>query len=237
MGSGGSGYTSPPGIIITFGGGSGAIAVATLSGTSVNAIIVTQPGSGYTGTPTITFLGGGGTGASAGAVTTSGTTVVISGIAVTAGGSGYTSPTVTISGGGGSSATGTATVGYPAGWNVTWGSPNIFLSNPGTGGSTVVSANPSWTGYGSGYAGGPYMMSPLTPGWTNYNSFFATGLVSAEFVTSAPHNLKTGQFLMLSGSSSFNVSSGPNLSLSYPSLNLANLTAYVTGPTTFCDHQ
>ena len=61
----GSGYTSPPTVGFTGGGGSGAAATATLSGGRVIDLTITAPGSGYTSAPTVTFTGGGGSGAAA----------------------------------------------------------------------------------------------------------------------------------------------------------------------------
>lgn len=51
--AGGAGYTSPPLVTITGGGGTGAEAIATVSGGIVTDIILTNPGSGYTSAPTI----------------------------------------------------------------------------------------------------------------------------------------------------------------------------------------
>jgi hypothetical protein len=62
---GGSGYTSKPFVNITGGGGSGATAVAVLSGDTITGVTVIDAGSGYTSPPTISFSGGGGTGADA----------------------------------------------------------------------------------------------------------------------------------------------------------------------------
>jgi hypothetical protein len=53
--SGSSGYTSIPTVTITGGGGTGAIATATLTNGVVTAITVTNGGTGYTRTPTITL--------------------------------------------------------------------------------------------------------------------------------------------------------------------------------------
>jgi FtsP/CotA-like multicopper oxidase with cupredoxin domain len=58
--NGGSGYTSAPIVQITGGGGTGATAVATVSGGAVTGLAVTKPGTGYSSAPTITFTGGGG---------------------------------------------------------------------------------------------------------------------------------------------------------------------------------
>jgi hypothetical protein len=63
--SGGSGYTSAPDVAITGGGGSGAIAAATVTNGAVTSLSIVEAGSGYTSPPAITFSGGGGTGAAA----------------------------------------------------------------------------------------------------------------------------------------------------------------------------
>ena len=60
--SNGTGYTSVPTVVITGGGGSGAVAVANVSNGNVNSIDVTNAGVNYTSTPTISFAGGGGNG-------------------------------------------------------------------------------------------------------------------------------------------------------------------------------
>ncbi len=54
--NGGSGYTTPPVVRITGGGGTGATATATLTGGVVTAITVVTGGSGYTSTPTVTIF-------------------------------------------------------------------------------------------------------------------------------------------------------------------------------------
>ncbi len=64
---GGTGYTSPPLVNITGGGGSGATATANVSGGAVTTIDLTNFGTGYTSAPTVN-IGGPGTGASAVAV-------------------------------------------------------------------------------------------------------------------------------------------------------------------------
>jgi len=55
--NGGSGYSVPPQIVITGGGGSGAIAVAVITGGSISAVNLTNAGSGYTSTPRISVTG------------------------------------------------------------------------------------------------------------------------------------------------------------------------------------
>lgn len=62
--AGGSGYTSPPAVEISGGGGTGATAVASINANGqVSAITLTDPGSGYTSAPTVTLTGGDGSGA------------------------------------------------------------------------------------------------------------------------------------------------------------------------------
>jgi hypothetical protein len=102
----GAGYTSPPTVAFSGGGGSGATGTVTLVGTSVASITVTAAGTGYTTAPTVTLTGGGGTGATATATVAAGS---ITAFTITAGGSGYTTlPTVNITGGGGTGGVGTA---------------------------------------------------------------------------------------------------------------------------------
>jgi hypothetical protein len=50
---GGFGYETPPAVLIVGGGGSGAVAVATVANGVVTAITITNPGSGYTSAPLI----------------------------------------------------------------------------------------------------------------------------------------------------------------------------------------
>ena len=52
---GGAGYSTPPTVTATGGGGSGALLTAVLSGGSVTSVTVNNPGSGYTSLPAIQF--------------------------------------------------------------------------------------------------------------------------------------------------------------------------------------
>jgi hypothetical protein len=70
--SGGFGYSDPPTITISGGGGIGAAATAILLDGSVVGIELTSRGTGYTSIPTVAITGGGGEGASATAVVTIG---------------------------------------------------------------------------------------------------------------------------------------------------------------------
>lgn len=62
---GGTGYTTAPTVVITGGGGSGAVATATVAAGVVTAVTVVKGGYGYTSAPSISFTGGGGDAAAA----------------------------------------------------------------------------------------------------------------------------------------------------------------------------
>jgi len=66
--NGGSSYTSPPTVVFSGGGGTGAKATATVSSGSVTDLVMDDQGIGYTSAPTVTITGGGGTGATGEAV-------------------------------------------------------------------------------------------------------------------------------------------------------------------------
>jgi hypothetical protein len=55
---GGSGYSTPPQVLLTGGGGSGATAKATVTAGAVTGITLINGGSGYTGPPTVTLVSG-----------------------------------------------------------------------------------------------------------------------------------------------------------------------------------
>lgn len=61
----GTGYTAPPTISFSGGGGTGVAAVAHMAGTQVESVVITNHGTGYTTAPSVGFSGGGGTGAAA----------------------------------------------------------------------------------------------------------------------------------------------------------------------------
>jgi hypothetical protein len=63
--SGGFGYSDPPTVTITGGGGTGAIAVPTIQDGVVISIDMVSRGRGYTSVPTVEITGGGGEGATA----------------------------------------------------------------------------------------------------------------------------------------------------------------------------
>ncbi|RPD41259.1 RagB/SusD family nutrient uptake outer membrane protein [Chitinophaga barathri] len=60
----GTGYATPPAVTITGTGGSGATALAVISGGSVTSIRITNPGVGYPANTTVTIAGAGGASAS-----------------------------------------------------------------------------------------------------------------------------------------------------------------------------
>ena len=59
LSSPGSGYIAPPAVLITGGGGTGAVAEATLNNGMLTGIRILSPGTGYTSLPTVTLNGGG----------------------------------------------------------------------------------------------------------------------------------------------------------------------------------
>jgi hypothetical protein len=63
--NGGEGYTAAPEVVFEGGGGSGAVAVATVTNGKVSGVAVKVNGAGYTEPPTVSFTGANGTGATA----------------------------------------------------------------------------------------------------------------------------------------------------------------------------
>jgi hypothetical protein len=57
MTTGGSGYTAPPSVTFSGGGGAGAVGVAHMAGTQVESVVMTNGGTGYTSAPTVTLTG------------------------------------------------------------------------------------------------------------------------------------------------------------------------------------
>ncbi len=108
LNAGGSGYTTAPTVVISGGNGTGAKATATVSGGAVTAINYIAAGTGYTAVPTVTFTSATGSGAKATAVIDN----LVTGVILTASGSGYNPATTTVvfTGGGGGGAAATATV-------------------------------------------------------------------------------------------------------------------------------
>ena len=182
--NGGTGYTSPPTITFTGGGGSAAQATASISNTSIVSAVMSASGSNFSSDPTATFLVG------TGAVGVGLIGIGVQSVTITNGGSGYVSPpTVSFSGGGGTGAQGFATVvgGVVTGVTITnngsgySSAPSVgFGGGGGTGAAgTAVEVNPWFkngvltsvniTNGGSGYTTAPTVLlaaaaAPLPPG-------------------------------------------------------------------------
>ncbi len=154
MTSNGSGYTSPPTVVISGGGGSGATGNAVINGGAVTGVTITKPGTGFTSNPTISFTG------------------VVTSITVTSGGADYTPVNVVdISGGGGSGATATARISG----HVTL----IEIANTGAGYTNATVAITS--GGGSGATATAIVAAGLITGFTITNA--GTGYTSNPTVT------------------------------------------------------
>lgn len=127
---GGSGYTSPPSVVID----GNATAVAYLFKGAVYAVYMTSGGSGYSTVPQVQLQGGGGTGAKA----TANALFSVVSLAVTAGGQGYPeNPAVSFSGGGEvAAATATATISGSV--------VSVQLSDAGSYKNVTKSSDGSW---------------------------------------------------------------------------------------------
>ena len=122
--NGGSGYVnqgSPPTanssgtfVDIVGGGGSGALAWATVTGGVVTGITVLDSGTGYTSMPTIHISSAVSSGVAGSGAVASVSRITLLGIALNDRGFDYISPTMTLSGGGGTGATASATGSLPA---------------------------------------------------------------------------------------------------------------------------
>ena len=129
-GNAGSGYTTPPAITFTGGGGTGAAATCVLSSDGVGTITITNAGSGYTTAPTMVFTGGGGSAAAAVV------TLKVVSFTITNAGTYYSgAPTVTVTGN--ATSTATITAGLVTGLSVT-GTNNAYTTPP-----TVTIAPPT----------------------------------------------------------------------------------------------
>ena len=153
----GSGYTSPPDVTFSGGGGSGATGRTFLWSeglccTQVGAVTVDNPGSGYTSPPDVTFSGGGGSGGAAGtAVLESGG---VASVSLTNGGSYNRTPDISFSGGGGSGAAATAAL-------LSGGINGFGMTNKGSGYHSVPTVSFSGGG-GSGAAATAFLSGYLS---------------------------------------------------------------------------
>jgi hypothetical protein len=196
---GGSNWTGTPTIILNGGGGTGALATATVTGGVLTGIAVTNKGTGYTSQPTVEIRSGSGAAGFVGGLNTDGT---VTGVVLTNTGSGYTAPpTVTFSGGGTPTTPATATANISGGrvtsitvTNAGVGyssAPSVSLTGGVTTGVAATVASPalfsgvsigpvSLTNPGSGYSFQPAILfdAPLTSNGTR-----ATGTVSFDPVS------------------------------------------------------
>ena len=183
--NGGSGYSSPPTIGFTGGGGGTGLAATAVVGGVLLSVNVNSGGSGYSFPPNVIFTGGGGTGATAYAVVSGGQIIKI---VVTNGGSGYTSaPAVSFLYSPGTGANATAVI---AGSQLV----SITITNPGTG----YTSTPGVTITGGGGTGaaavavlaGIVKLTASAPPWQTgvyydlLNSVLQGGVI---YQCSAPH--------------------------------------------------
>ncbi len=217
----GTGYTSPPAVSFTGGGGSGAAGYATLNADNVVGVTVTSGGSGYTTPPAVMFSAGGGAGAAATAQVAGGS---LTGVTLSAGGSGYLSaPTVAFTGGGGKGATGVATLsgGQVSGVTVTnagsgYSSAPTVAFTPGAGSGAAANASIATglsgltlTGGGAGYTSAPAVTITGGGGFgaTAIATIDQTGAVSALTLTGAGSGYTSAPAVNFSA---FNVSGSSN---------------------------
>ena len=223
--AGGSGYTTPPDVEFA-GNGSGATALATLSGDKVISITVTNAGSGYLNPPLVTLTGGGGSGAEAvaylqravgisggGQAVSSATTITtgqVVGYTITNPGTGYlASFAASFIGGGGSLATAsvTASAGNIISFTILTGgsgyttAPTVDLTaGGGTSGVVVVTISNGKVVLGSVTATTPgtgYTHAPL-PVFTSSpgGGATATAAVSGGSITTITVNAGGSRYLV-----------------------------------------
>jgi hypothetical protein len=160
----GSGYITPVRLLITGGGGNGALGSATLTTQGVASVSIGSGGIGYTGSPIVTFS------PSPSGVTATGTANVSGGrvtsITVNPGSSGYTTPpTVSFSGGGGDGAVAAAIL---SGTTIA----SVNLTNNGIGYTSVPTATVSGGGTA---AAGAFVSVNLAPTSVASSSVSAAG--------------------------------------------------------------
>ncbi|MGC4031785.1 MAG: autotransporter-associated beta strand repeat-containing protein [Tepidisphaeraceae bacterium] len=211
---GGSGYVTAPLVTLTGGGGTGATAVANVSGGQVVGFTITNPGTGYTSSPTVTLTGGteSGTAATVGNITrtanaSGGLTFTGSGTTVLSGTNTYTG-TTTVNAGTLAISGGTAIADTAA----------VVVNSPATLSVSGSEAIGSLAGGGNLFIGGS--AQTLTVGGANTSTAFAGNITDATNAILT----KTGSgTLTLSGYNTYggvtNVSQG-TLSVS----NIANNT-------------
>ena len=177
---------------VSFSGGGGATATATLGSGGVTSVSVTNGGvaGSFTSAPEVYLIGGGGTGATATATVSGG---VVTAITVTNSGKGYTTaPTVTFSGGGGAA----SAVASVSGNSVTelkltnggsyTSAPTVTISTfgPGSGASATATFSGGTVTAFSGLTGGnAYINTPIITinGQTTVDTTGVTNIATATY--------------------------------------------------------
>jgi autotransporter-associated beta strand protein len=223
--AGGSGYSSPPAVSLTGGGGSGAAAEALL-GLTTASITIDNGGSGYTEPPFVYISGGGGSGAAATALLDE--NGVITNITVTAPGWGYSNaPTISFIGGGLGS--GAAASANTANFTVS----GVRLTNAGSGYTSAPTVGFSGGG-GSGAAASANFVSVTLASDTSIGGSgdlaIATGVSGGFGLTKVG-----GNTLTLTGANTYSgattVSAGTLLVNSPGSLAAASAVTVASGAT------
>jgi hypothetical protein len=190
----GSGYLVAPQVVLTGGGGTGAMASATLNSVGqVSAVKLDAAGSNYTSAPTVTFV----------------PNTALSGINMLNGGVGYTAPvTVTLSGGGLAAPTVVAaSVNLSTGSSLTTGPAPVTAAGSGY----LVPPTVSFTGSGSGAIGTATIVSSglAAASLTNPGSGYA--YPQAITVKVSPPNIAGGT--QASASATLGYALSPNFTL------------------------
>ena len=242
--TGGAGYIGAPEVTITGGGGTGASAIAIVSGGVVTGYTITSPGTGYTSAPTVTLSGGGATTA---ATATAGTpvantsggltkvglgTLTLSGISTYTGGTTVNAGTLILGNGGGAGAV-RGVVNVNSGATLTLGVNNALGYNAGTqvttlninGGLVNVSGNNGDEGFITSFnlTGGTLAYATTNGSAYQINAADASapGITSNASSTTS---LISGGLNIRGGTLGFNVASG-----STPSGIDLNVTGAITG--------
>jgi hypothetical protein len=211
----GANYASTPTVTIFGGSGTGAVAVASISGGSVVLLTITNPGTGYQPGDVVQARFSGGGSDSSGQLTAVLAAGTVAAINVTNNGSGYTSaPTIAFSGGGGSSAAATAILGFPVASvsMTTTGSGYtapvvVFTGGGGTGaaGTATVSGGSitgvSMTSNGLGYSSAPTVsfIDAAGVGATATAVLGTTGIVVGATITNAGTGYTSSPTIAFSG--------------------------------------
>ncbi len=182
--NGGTGFVTPPSVVVSGTGGSGAIISAQISQV-IGQINVTNSGSNYTSPPTVTLSGG------EPLIFAQATAVLdaeVSGINVLEGGSGYNpaTTTVTLSGGGG--------VGAEASAVIDFGAPYV----PGISAGVITSI--TVTDAGSGYTSPPIVVIEDTGSGVDASAVATIlGDVNSIIVTNPGRGYQTTPIVQITG--------------------------------------